>query len=131
VQGFWGNCTKRCATERMKGNNRSHPATQEFFKGCAYLALFFRNPGMNLKSLAQRFKAQLKFYRDVRQDLRTPRVAKILLGLALAYTLSPVDVIPDFIPVIGYLDDVLIVGVLVMLAMRLVPREVCEENKIS
>jgi uncharacterized membrane protein YkvA (DUF1232 family) len=85
---------------------------------------------MILKSLAQKLKARLILYRQVQQDPRTPTAAKILLGLALAYALSPVDVIPDFIPVIGYLDDVLIVGVLVMLAMRLVPREVWEENRI-
>ena len=86
---------------------------------------------MNLKSLAQQVKAQLRFYQQVRQDPRTPRAAKILLGLALAYALSPVDVIPDFIPVLGYLDDVLIVGILVMLAARLVPREVWEEKGIN
>ena len=86
---------------------------------------------MTLKSLAQQLKARLRFYRQVQQDPRTPMAAKILLSLALAYALSPVDVIPDFIPVIGYLDDVLIVGVLVMLALRLVPREVWEGNKFG
>ena len=86
---------------------------------------------MTLKSLTQQLKARLRFYRQVQQDPRTPTAAKILLSLALAYALSPVDVIPDFIPVIGYLDDVLIVGVLVMLALRLVPREVWEGNKFG
>jgi uncharacterized membrane protein YkvA (DUF1232 family) len=86
---------------------------------------------MTLKSLAQQLKARLRFYRQVQQDPSTPTAAKILLSLALAYALSPVDVIPDFIPVIGYLDDVLIVGVLVMLALRLVPREVWEGNKFG
>lgn len=87
----------------------------------------YRKPGMNLRSLVQGFKAQLRFYRQVHRDPRTPRAAKILLGLALAYALNPVDIIPDFLPVIGYLDDVLIVGILVMLALRLVPKEVWEE----
>jgi uncharacterized membrane protein YkvA (DUF1232 family) len=49
----------------------------------------------------------------------------------LAYALSPIDFIPDFIPVIGYLDDVLIVGLLVMLALRLVPREVWQEKRAT
>ena len=87
--------------------------------------------GKNLTSIKQNLKAELRFYRHVQQDPRTPRAAKILLGLALAYALSPIDFIPDFIPEIGYLDDVLIVGLLVMLAMRLVPREVWPEKSAT
>lgn len=48
----------------------------------------------------------------------------MLLGAAIAYFLSPIDVIPDFVPILGHLDDVLIVPCLIWLAMRLVPAEV-------
>jgi len=89
------------------------------------------NLGKNLKSITQNLKAELRFYRQIQQDPRTPRTAKILLGIALAYALCPIDFIPDFIPVIGYLDDVLIVGVLMMLALRLVPGEVWEEKRTT
>ena len=57
------------------------------------------------------------------------RVARWLLGLALAYLLSPVDIIPDFLPVLGYLDDVLLVPGLVYLALRMIPPAVVAEAR--
>jgi carbonic anhydrase len=54
-------------------------------------------------------------------------VSKWLLGAALDYLASPVDLIPDFVPVLGQLDDLVIVRGLVRLAMRFIPREVVAE----
>lgn len=82
-----------------------------------------------LKTLSQNLKSELRFYRLVLEDPRTPKFAKLLLGIAISYTLLPFDLIPDFIPVIGYLDDVVIVGGLVMLAMKIVPKEILKENR--
>jgi uncharacterized membrane protein YkvA (DUF1232 family) len=73
------------------------------------------------------FRQRVRVYRAVARHPRTPRHAKVLLGAALAYALSPVDLIPDWIPVVGYLDDAVIVPGLVWLAMRSVPREVYAE----
>ena len=55
------------------------------------------------------------------RDLRTPLLAKLVAGAVAAYALSPIDLIPDFIPVLGYIDDLLIVPLGIMLAIRLVP----------
>lgn len=55
---------------------------------------------------------------------KTPKISRVLFGAAIAYFLSPIDIIPDFIPVLGHLDDVLIVPGLIWLAMRLVPSEI-------
>lgn len=54
----------------------------------------------------------------------TPWAAKALAAVVVAYALSPIDLIPDFIPVLGYVDDVLLLPVLIWLAIRLIPVEV-------
>jgi uncharacterized membrane protein YkvA (DUF1232 family) len=80
-----------------------------------------------LKTVKERFTLELNVYRLILNDPRTPRPAKWLLGAAIAYAISPIDLIPDFIPVLGYLYDVLIVPTLVILAVKLVPKEVVED----
>jgi uncharacterized membrane protein YkvA (DUF1232 family) len=67
----------------------------------------------------------------VLRDPRTPWVARVFLGCGVAYALSPIDLIPDFLPVIGYLDDVLIVPTLIVLGLSLVPKEVVLEHRDS
>ena len=57
-------------------------------------------------------------------DPRVPWYAKVFLGLVLAYALSPIDLIPDFIPVLGYLDDLIIVPLGIALALKMVPAQV-------
>jgi len=78
----------------------------------------------NLKTVARTLKRELKVYQLVFKDPRTPKPAKWLLGLAVGYTLLPFDLIPDFIPVIGHLDDAIIVPLLLFIALRLIPAEV-------
>lgn len=62
-------------------------------------------------------------------DKRTPLVAKILAGLTIGYLLSPIDLIPDFIPVIGLLDDLIIVPLLITATIKLIPKPVIEDIK--
>ena len=59
----------------------------------------------------------------------TPLMAKVLCVLVVAYALSPIDLIPDFIPVLGYLDDVILLPCLIWLAVRLVPADVLAESR--
>ena len=56
----------------------------------------------------------------------TPLIAKVLAGVTVAYALSPIDLVPDFIPVLGYLDDLLILPLLVSLTIKLIPKSVFE-----
>ena len=65
------------------------------------------------------------------RDPRTPLAAKAVGGLVAAYALSPIDLIPDFVPVLGYLDDLLIVPLGVALAIRLVPDSLMAEFRAA
>ena len=61
------------------------------------------------------------------QDPGVPVLAKIIIGLVVAYVLSPIDLVPDFIPVLGYLDDLILLPLGIWLSIRLVPQETWRE----
>ena len=61
------------------------------------------------------------------KDPRVPWYAKLLAGCIVAYAFSPIDLIPDFIPIIGYLDDLIIVPLLIWLALKMIPAAVLNE----
>lgn len=63
------------------------------------------------------------------RDPRTPWYAKVFAVAIAAYALSPIDLIPDFIPVLGYLDEVILLPPAILLAIRLVPPEVMAEHR--
>ena len=65
------------------------------------------------------------------KDSETPVIAKILAELTLAYALSPIDLIPDFIPVLGYLDDMILLPAMVALTIRLIPPAVFARCRIE
>jgi uncharacterized membrane protein YkvA (DUF1232 family) len=79
------------------------------------------------ESLASRLKYEVNVYRRVITHPRCPGIARICLGAAVAYALSPVDIIPDFIPVLGYLDDIIILPALVFIALRSLPEGLVDE----
>jgi uncharacterized membrane protein YkvA (DUF1232 family) len=72
-------------------------------------------------------KTELAVYRLVWRHAQTPVFAKVLLGMAIGYLLLPFDLIPDFIPVIGHLDDLVIIPGLIYLALKMIPDEVVAE----
>lgn len=82
-----------------------------------------------LKQIARRLKAELALYQLMLRHPKTPGMAKVLLWLAVGYVLLPFDLIPDFIPVIGQLDDLIIVPVLVYLALKIIPDALIQECK--
>lgn len=71
----------------------------------------------------------LVLYRRVLSDPRTPWLAWCLLGAGVGYLLLPFDLIPDWIPVIGLLDDLLIVPLLVMAGLYFLPKDVIEDHR--
>ena len=82
-----------------------------------------------VRAFTRQIKREIAVYRLVLADARTPLPAKIALGPALGYLLLPFDLIPDFIPVLGQLDDLLIVPGLLWLSLRLIPCEVVEDAR--
>jgi uncharacterized membrane protein YkvA (DUF1232 family) len=81
------------------------------------------------RNLFLKFKRELQLYRNILADPRTPWLSKVLLGSAVAYAITPVDLIPDFIPVLGHLDDAIIIPVLVFLAFKTIPRSLLEGQR--
>ena len=79
---------------------------------------------MNLKDSAHQLKKDVPAVVLALRDPKTPISVKLLAGLTVGYALSPVDLIPDYIPVLGYLDDLIILPLLVLLTVRLIPEEV-------
>ena len=63
------------------------------------------------------------------KDTRTPWYAKALGGFVVAYALSPIDLIPDFIPILGYVDDVILLPVLIWLTVRMLPIHILSESR--
>jgi len=84
-----------------------------------------------LKTAGAGIRREIAVYRLIGKHPRTPKAAKVLMGAALAYALSPIDIIPDFIPVIGHLYDAVIVPLLVFAAMKLVPKDVIAECRAN
>lgn len=84
-----------------------------------------------LKIISKNLKRQFKLYRLVLKDKRTPIIAKILLGAAIGYLLLPFDIIPDFIPVFGQLDDLIIVPLLIYFALKIIPKSLTAEYKVE
>lgn len=82
---------------------------------------------MDLKARAKKLKIDVPTVFLALKRKETPLGAKILAGIAIAYALSPIDLIPDFIPFIGYLDDLIILPFLIALTIKLIPEDILEE----
>lgn len=84
---------------------------------------------MDLKARAKKLKTDVPAVFLSLKDKDTPFIAKILAGITVVYALSPIDLIPDFIPLLGYLDDIIILPAFIAVTIKLIPHEVWERNK--
>ena len=84
---------------------------------------------MDLKARAKKLKTDIPALFLAIKDNDTPILAKVFAGITVAYALSPVDLVPDFIPVFGYLDDVILLPLLVTLTIKFIPKDVLERNR--
>ncbi len=84
---------------------------------------------MNLKERAKNLKKDVPAVYIALKDKETPLIAKILAGITVGYALSPIDLVPDFIPVLGYLDDIIILPALIILTVKCIPVEVWSRSR--
>lgn len=82
-----------------------------------------------LKEKARKIKSDITTLFYAYKNPKTKLLPKIIIFITLGYALSPVDLIPDFIPVLGYLDDLLIIPSLIALSIKLIPKDIMDESK--
>jgi len=85
----------------------------------------------NLKEKVKKLKKEIQVLSIAYSDPRTPWTAKLLIGLTVGYLLSPIDLIPDFIPVLGILDDLILVPILITASIKLIPEIVIMEARVE
>lgn len=90
---------------------------------------FNMNWYQQLKDSAKGLKAEIIPIYYALLDKRTPLIAKIFAGITVAYLISPIDLIPDFIPVLGILDDLIIIPILIKITIGFIPKNLIEEIK--
>ena len=86
---------------------------------------------MSLKERAKKLKTDVPAVFLALKDKKTPWYAKVFAAMTVAYALSPIDFIPDFIPLLGYLDDLIILPLMVSLTVKFIPKEIfadCRER---
>ncbi len=83
----------------------------------------------NLKENVKKLKSEIQVLAIAYSDPRTPWTAKLLIGLTVGYLLSPIDLIPDFIPVLGIVDDLILVPLLIKASIKLIPETVIDEAR--
>lgn len=84
---------------------------------------------MKLQERAKKLKTDIPAVFLALKDKKTPWYAKLFAALTVAYALSPIDLVPDFIPVLGYLDDLIILPLLVALTVKFIPKDIFEEYR--
>ncbi len=88
-------------------------------------------PLVRLRACAAAAKRDILALYLAARDPRVPLTAKLLAGAVAAYALSPIDLIPDFIPVLGYLDDLILVPLGIALALRMIPPPLIAELRAT
>ena len=84
-----------------------------------------------LKRWARLLKQNIVMLWFATKNPRTPWLPKTICIFIVAYALSPIDLIPDFIPILGYVDDLILLPVLIWIAIRLIPNQIIQESRVE
>lgn len=82
-----------------------------------------------IKNKAQKLKKEIKTLYFAYKNPKTPIFPKLIIIFTIGYAMSPIDLIPDFIPIIGYLDDLIILPALIALSIKLIPKNIIENSR--
>jgi len=102
-----------------------------FFYFCSSNSNLFMGYINRLKEKTWGLKSNIVAIYLSMKDKRTPLIAKIMIVLTISYAVSPIDLIPDFIPILGYLDDLIILPIMITISIKLIPKEVFEDCRIK
>ena len=83
---------------------------------------------LKFRNLISNIKKYFTLFKSLYKDKRTPLISKVFLWAAIGYTAMPFDIIPDFIPVIGHIDDIIIVPSLLFVSLKFIPKALYEEH---
>lgn len=86
---------------------------------------------INLKERAKKLKIDIPTIYIALKKKETPIVAKILAIITVCYALSPIDLIPDFIPILGYLDDIILLPILIAITIKLIPEDIINKCRLE
>ncbi|MFL0268097.1 YkvA family protein [Candidatus Clostridium radicumherbarum] len=86
---------------------------------------------MDLKERAKKLKSDIPAIFIALKKKETPIIAKLFAGITIGYALSPIDFIPDFIPVIGLLDDIILVPIFVAMTIKFIPEEIFNQCRVE
>lgn len=84
-----------------------------------------------IKTWARSLKRKIFILYFACKDERVPWHAKVFTACVVAYAFSPIDIIPDFIPILGYLDDVILVPIGIMIALKMIPKSVLTDCEVK
>lgn len=86
---------------------------------------------IDLRKKATEIKKEIRALRIAVRENLVPWYVKVLIFMAVAYALSPIDLIPDFIPVLGLLDDLILLPLFIYIILKLIPEEVMKECRLK
>lgn len=84
-----------------------------------------------MKTWAKKLKKQIIILYYAYKDKRVPLYAKVFTACVVAYAFSPIDLIPDFIPILGYLDDVILLPIGILIALKMIPKDVIADCEVK
>ena len=86
---------------------------------------------MKIKEKAKELNQNISAIYIAMKKKKTPFYAKMIAGITIGYALSPIDIVPDFIPILGYIDDIILLPFLAYLSVKLIPKKIMDEAKVE